>query len=181
MRLERHKTGIDVIISSKKNYFNIIFLTAWLGGWTVGGFFAWGKFFSGLSDSIDMSEAFIGFWLIGWLAGELMVSATLAWMLGGIEKISITSSQFTIRREIFGIGYAMCCQSQDITGISYTSESLVKNRRGISMPMFGADGNVSIRVKGKTFRFGAELDEFEAKELAEAFLASGYLPKATLV
>lgn len=72
----------------------MLFLPAWLAGWTVGGVTAYQQFMSATHG-----RAFLGFWLCGWLLGELFAAGTLLWLIFGKEtvKVSLVSLTHTYR------------------------------------------------------------------------------------
>ena len=63
-------TDLQIIIPTKRNWFIIIFVGAWLGGWFMGETFALGLLLSTLRG--HPADLFVLFWLIGWTAGGFM-------------------------------------------------------------------------------------------------------------
>src|SRR5262245_15152902 len=83
----------------RRNWLVLLFLIAWLGGWTVGGINA----FEQVAKPGD-HQAFMMFWLVGWAVGETWVLTIVLWQLAGLEELSIAQGNLVQRASIAGIG-----------------------------------------------------------------------------
>jgi len=72
-KIEKKFGGLNIIIPSKKNWFALLFGTAWMGGWFFGFISASGMLFSSGIDNIG-ANSFIAFWLLAWTVGGLAIS-----------------------------------------------------------------------------------------------------------
>src|SRR6201985_1450701 len=87
-------TDLQIIIPAKRNWFIILFLGAWLGGWFVGEVVAFrmeGGFFSGKG----IPNLFVLFWLIGWTVGGFFAFRISLWNLIGKEIITVGQGGLT--------------------------------------------------------------------------------------
>jgi len=84
---------VQISVPPVRHPFVMIFLTVWLGGWTVGGIAAFQQFIS--SNGSSDGRAFLGFWLCGWLVGELFALGSLLWMFFGQENLRATMTSLS--------------------------------------------------------------------------------------
>ena len=94
--------GFEVLIPAARHIFAMLFLPVWLAGWFFGEVHAIEQLASG--EEIKDSVLFLSFWLTGWTIGGAIAIGLLLWMLFGQERIALTSTALSIRREILGIG-----------------------------------------------------------------------------
>ena len=88
---------IEISIPSRKNWFVILFMTGWLGGWLMGEFFAITMVFSEI-ESMLFARVFIFFWLIAWTVGGYFVIKNYIWSLAGKEVIIAGHGELTIKK-----------------------------------------------------------------------------------
>jgi len=165
---QRAGMGYQVSIPGRPRVFVAIFLLAWLGGWTVGG---WSALQSVLQNwrSGDV-EWFPVFWLIGWLLGELSVLAALGYMAAGQEIITLEPGHLTVRLAILGIGRSRKYESTQI------------KRLRIAPPMSSrhqSSGTVAFDYGASTIRFARDVEEAEAGTIIAELMSTGLLPSAT--
>jgi hypothetical protein len=141
--------GVRTSIPSQRSW-GVLFLAAWLCGWSMAGVSA-GR------SLLRHFHLFLCFWLLGWAFGELRVSYAILYMLGGREVILANSETVIRRTEIFGLGLAK----------SY----LVPEMRNLRFqPAAGAGkGRTASRIAfdhgAKTVTFGTDIEEAEAADL----------------
>jgi hypothetical protein len=70
-KIDKTFNGLNISIPSKKNWFALLFGTAWLGGWFFGLKSASSPLFSGTGHS--GADGFLTFWLIAWTVGGLAI------------------------------------------------------------------------------------------------------------
>ena len=73
-KIEKTFNGLNIIIPSKKNWFILLFMTAWMGGWFFGFVSVSGILFS--ETDFGGANGFFIFWLIAWTVGGLMIAFT---------------------------------------------------------------------------------------------------------
>jgi len=92
--------GFTIEIPPKRNWFVIIFLTGWLGGWFVGELFALGVVTGSFGDGFQYAgSVFILFWLIAWTAGGFFAIRTWLWMIAGREIINFDNNELRIDKK----------------------------------------------------------------------------------
>ena len=157
----------------RRNWFVLLFLIAWLGGWTVAGLTT----FREVMRPGD-HQAFLSFWLVGWAVGELCVLAVVAWQLAGLEELSVVRGDLIHRVSIAGVG-----RSREFTGTEVrhlrTTQPLLSawlDGRSFSPPLFGSGyGAIAFDYGARTYRIGAGLDEAEAQQIVASL--SKQLPR----
>ncbi len=88
--------GELITIPPRRNWFVILFLGAWTGGWAFGGGMALLNLFK--PDMPLFARGFLMFWLLGWAAGLWFVGRTVYLQFAGSEVISVTRETLTVTR-----------------------------------------------------------------------------------
>jgi len=92
----------------------LIFLTAWLTGWTFGGALA-----AAQVPKADPGEAaFLLFWLCFWLVGECSAIGVIAWQLFGRELLEVTSAELVDRQKIGRFARARSYDASEVRDIT---------------------------------------------------------------
>lgn len=159
----RHE--IIITIPSKKNYFIILFMLFWLGGWLMGEIFTIGAFILGKTP-IE-AKIFSIFWLGGWTVGGTLMIITVLWFMFGKEIVNIDKKTVKIEKKViffkitkeYGVEYIKNLR------IGNTNNSFfVKNRS----QMIGLnEGNIHFDYGMKTIKFGLEIEEAESKYIID--------------
>jgi hypothetical protein len=157
------QTGSSVVVSApaRRNWLILIFILVWLGGWTVGGAQA-------IPQAIQPGEqqAFMAFWSIGWLLGELYAIAIVVWQLAGREELILSANSLVHRVAAGGLNRRREFSSANIKHLRATPQTtspLMDQGRWMP-PIFGAGhGSIAFDYGAKTYRVGAGLDEAEAR------------------
>ena len=92
---------LQIIIPSRKNWFNILFLAVWMGGWYMGESSVINELFSSDNNGFN---SFMLLWLVGWTIGGLFAITILLWSLFGQETIQIDQGVFSVSKGILDIG-----------------------------------------------------------------------------
>lgn len=155
---------LQIIIPSKKSFFLILFLTAWMGGWVMGENFAVRSLFHPKGES--QLDYFLWFWLIGWTIGGAFALLGLLWLVAGREILTISNSRLVLERRIFALGTKREYEISSVKSIRVNpNEGLYANRSAAGM--FGINsGSIAFDYGMKTVRFGA-VDEAEASHIIE--------------
>jgi len=166
---------MKIQIPSKKNWFIILFLSAWLVGWYFGESSVIKELIS--NDNIGVNS-FMLFWLAGWTIGGAFAFVVLLWTLIGRETISIDRSIIQIDKGILDFG---------IRSKRYELKSLKKLELnpGQNITTLFAQKNVGdfwgltggkLRFDYglKTIKFGIGIDEAEARYLIDEIKKKGY-------
>lgn len=90
----------SIEIPAKRNWFVVIFLTAWLCGWVMGELFAIAALTGFLGEPFENGGSFfLLFWLIGWTAGGFFAIRTWLWMIAGKEIIRFDDNELRITKK----------------------------------------------------------------------------------
>ncbi|MBT3424304.1 MAG: hypothetical protein HN431_15995 [Bacteroidetes bacterium] len=169
-KVESFGNTLKITIPSKKKWFIILFLGAWLGGW----FFGEKSAIEGITDSDNiLADGFLLFWLAGWTVGGSLAILAILWLLFGSEIILLERGIIKISKGLFNT--PLLSKSYEVNHI--------KNFRIISPVEPNADffgikrnmvdylgykgGILSFDYGMKTIKFGIAIDEAEAQYLVE--------------
>ncbi|MRW92097.1 hypothetical protein GJ699_19050 [Duganella sp. FT80W] len=167
--------GLRVVIPASRNWFIMLFLVAWLGGWTIGETNVAGQL---LNPGDKTPSGFLLFWLAGWTLGGLFAVGTVLWQLAGREILIANSLALTHRFEVFGVGVSRSYGASDIKHLRTTEYSPppTMNQRAMLPPFFGSGhGPIAFDYGARTIRIGSSLEEAEAKSLLNSLVA--HLPR----
>ena len=170
--------GYKIEIPAPRNWFVIIFLTVWLGGWSMGWIFAFSTLFLDFGGSSSGIDLFLLFWLTGWTVGGAFAIKTWVWMIFGKEIITIRSGQLTIERtgdllskkKQYDLQIAKSFEVNAQPAYSHFNKS---SHAGLMNP--SAMGTLQFDYGLKTIRFGIGIDEAEGKFLLDKFKSRGLI------
>jgi len=179
--------GIRAFVPAQRNWFVVLFMLAWLGGWVMGETSAISEIFHIpiplFGDSMKWKStagvsAFLVFWLAGWTLGGAWAIANIVWLLFGREIIGVAGSELTYRAEALGIGRTRAFATDQISRMSVAVTSPRSN--SIRVPsLFGQGaGLVWFEYGARTYRIGVSLDEAEARQLIQQL--KPWLPEAAI-
>jgi hypothetical protein len=153
------------VIPAARNWFILLFLLAWLGGWLMGEV----SVSKQLLNSADKTPAaFLSFWLVGWTIGGVLAAGAVLWQLAGREVLTLDSSSLLHRVEAFGIGRSRSFRTSEIKNLRSTDypSSPFMNQRTLFPPIVGTGyGPVAFDYGARTYRIAPSLDEAEARML----------------
>lgn len=159
--------SIEFQIPTKKNWFIIIFLTVWLGGWFMGETFALAQIFS--NDSPAFADAFLLIWLTGWTIGGLFAITILLWSVAGQETIRVDNGILEIGRHIFNLKWTKKYEIAELRHltINQTADNDIWGM-GYQRNLLGLKGGILKFDYGlKTLKFGGGIDEAEGRLIIE--------------
>jgi hypothetical protein len=167
--------GLRAVIPARRNWFVMLFLMAWLGGWFFGEVSVAGQL---LKPGDKTPSAFLAFWLAGWTLGGAFAASAVIWQLAGREVITINSATFVHRAEAFGLGWSRSYRTSDVKNFRSTEYALspFTNQRAWFPPVTGSGfGPVAFDYGARTIRMAPSLEEAEAKMLVREL--SSKLPR----
>ncbi len=173
--------NLVIEIPSKKNIFQLIFISFWLCGWVFGEYFAINQVVN--SETPIFGNLFLLFWLCGWTIGGVFAMLSLLWMLFGNEVVSVEYNKLTIGRLIGKLGIKKSYEIREIKNFDVDSTPLNldifgNERRGdISQVFKNNKGKLKFDYGMKTIRFINEVDESEAKFIFEKLKISSKFTK----
>jgi hypothetical protein len=168
-RIFRSGNTLEINIPTKKNWFIIIFMSAWLCGWLMGEIFAITALLA--DDTPAEGSAFLTFWLVGWTIGGFFALSVLLWSLTGLEIVKVENGILEVGRQIFSLKKTKKYQISEIKHL--TTNPAVDNDiwgMGYQRNLFGLKGGALKFDYGlKTLKFSGGIDEAEGRIIIEAF------------
>ena len=168
-KLIKNGHTIEIQIPTKKNWFLIIFLSVWMGGWFMGETFAITQLFN--DETPLFANTFLLFWLTGWTVGGIFAVTILLWSVAGREIIRVENGIIEIGRQIFDFKRSKMYHINEIKhfSINPTFDNDIWGL-GYQRNLFGLKGGVLKFDYGmKTLKFGGGIDEAEGRLLIDAF------------
>ena len=159
-KIEKTFDGLNIIVPSKKNWFILLFSTAWLGGWLFGFLMVSGTLLSG--TDLEGADSFLVFWLIAWTVGGLAIVFLLLWGYFGQEKFLIGRNEVFFEKTVFNVGKK---NRLDISEIKNFRMEAVSNNwfGGNNWAFWGIGaGKIKFDYGLKTYSFGLGIDDAEA-------------------
>ncbi|WP_018342699.1 hypothetical protein [Cytophaga aurantiaca] len=162
-KIEKTIDGIRISIPSKKNWFALIFGTAWLGGWYAGFTSAYPTVMYGFEQG-EMN-GFMTFWLIGWTIGGVGIISVLSWGYFGKEKFNLRKGEVLFEESIFGIGRKRRLQATAVKNIrtELNNDSWFGSNRWAFWGL--GPGKIKFDYGLKTFSFALGVDDAEANHI----------------
>lgn len=176
-RVEHSGTDLIITIPSRKNWFVILFLTAWMGGWAMGELFALGGLFTSDEGFIDL---FLLFWLAGWTLGGIFAGGVLLWSLFGKEKITTSKGTLILSR---GLGPFTFINKNfhfhEIQNLEINDREspgiLIRGKKSTSSFWNITGGTLRFDYGMKTIKFASGIDLAEARHILDLFTQLGYI------
>ncbi|MEO8306956.1 MAG: hypothetical protein ABI616_02825 [Pseudomonadota bacterium] len=160
--------SITATIPSRKHWFLILFLGAWLCGWFVGEIMVPLTFFDERSGA--PVRLFSITWLAAWTIGGVAAIYTFAWSLAGREIVTLDQSCLSIKKELFRIGRLKEYALEHVTNLRAAPAPYNPRDPRSALQFWGVGGGLAAFDYGSaTVRFGAALEEGEAGALVTTF------------
>jgi hypothetical protein len=158
-------TDLQIIIPTKRNWFIILFIGAWLGGWFFGEVFAIGAV-TGLWGG-NPAGLFILFWLIAWTVGGFFALRTFLWNLKGKEIITVGQGRLSIDKKGALLFKSKVYDLNEVRNIRVLDDNFgyggfFGGRRN-DFGAFNLGGTIRFDYGLQTVKFAGGLDEAEAK------------------
>jgi len=169
--VEKSDNLVRVTLPSKKNVFYFLFVGFW--------FYLWGYLFYGLSSirieankTVETGSFFfyisicLSFFFLALLAMGIFGVSRVGWLLAGKEVIETTPQTLTITRQIYRWKKSKEYSAEKIRGLRTNTQSLsmfLPERR--VKRFLGGGGMIAFDYEAKTFTFGLNINETEAKQI----------------
>ena len=173
--------SLEIIIPSRKQWFQVAYLGFWLVGWSFGEIIVGGMLLSGLvglllGDSAMLAgdgdaassgvSLFMLAWFCAWTIGGAFAWYGFLWQLAGKEIVRVSPRSILIGRQIFGIKrireyLAEYIKALRISPPEYSPFSWSKSSRAWGL----SGGLLAFDYGANTVRFGSGVDEAEAKQI----------------
>ncbi|CUS36940.1 conserved hypothetical protein [Candidatus Nitrospira nitrosa] len=171
--------GLRIVMPCRRSWFVICFLTFWLWGWVVAEVMVANQLMMG--DGPPEGELFMLAWLGVWTVGGVVAIYAWLWQLMGKEILTVRGQTFNIRRDIGGFGFDREYNLVQVRDLRIGSVGPSRLDLSSSFQLWGVGGGViSFDYGGRTARFGASLDEAEAKLVVTAIKQRFHLPDSSL-
>jgi hypothetical protein len=160
--------GLRIVMPGRRSWFVIGFLGFWICGWGVAEVLVPLQVFQG--DAPPEGESFMLAWFVVWTLGGLLAIYAWLWQVIGKEIITVQEQTVTTRRDIGGFGFNKVYDLPQMHNLRVWSVDINPLDFSSSLQLWGIGGGViAFEYGGKTYRFGAGLDEAEAKQVVTAF------------
>lgn len=171
--------GLEIVIPVRRHFFPLLFLGVWLVGWLMGETTAIRQIFS---DRPGGPAAFLLLWLILWTAGGGVAAYLWLWMLVGKERILMGASALHMKHDVLGLGRVRTYELLKIRNLRVAPPPAAPRGTGVMVGLPGvAGGLIAFEHAGKTVRFGASIDEIEARTIVERMRQRHSFPEAPVV
>lgn len=170
--------GFRIVIPCRRSLFVIAFLALWICGWGVAEVMVAKQFLGG--DAPPEGEAFMLVWLGVWTLGGGVAIYAWLWQLMGKEIVTVRGQTFTVRRDIGGFGLSKEYDLVQMRDLRIGPIGMNPVNVSSSLQLWGVGGGVIVFEHGaRTARFGAGLDEAEAKQVVAAITKRFRIPIGT--
>jgi hypothetical protein len=166
--------GLEIIIPSKKSWLVTIFLFGWLGGWSMGEYFALSELIKPI-EKLDPGRLFIAFWLVAWTVGGFFAFSVFIWNLIGKEVILFTSNQIEVKKigtlfyrpKIFSLA-----EAKHFRAVDMHYDSTERGRRNNQGP-FDSTGTIHFDYGLQTVQIASGIGVAEAEMIFEKLTQRG--------
>lgn len=115
-------------------------------------------------------------WTLFWFTAGFFTLFDVVWQCAGKELLEASPYSLNIRRQIFGLGWTRAFVAADVHDLRVSPQPLPRYGRGyhVQTPWRWL-GPLAFDYGAKTYRFGAGIDEAEAKHIVK--LIQSHFPK----
>lgn len=148
-------SGLRLTIPCKKDWFRILFFSAWMVGWYLGESNVIPRVTRALrSGEIPVFELA---WLVMWTLFGLYFSSWIIWRLLGNEVLTVANGTLALRKQIAGIGRSREFDASQIVALRFRPEyGAGKGHR---------ESRIEFDYGAKTYNFAVGIEPAEASQL----------------
>lgn len=158
---------LRMVIPNRRSWFVIGVLAFWVCAWGVGEVMGSATLFKG--EVPPGEEGLMLAWLGVWTVSGLAALVALQWQVMGKEIVTVQGQTLKTQREGGGIGFRKEYDLQQMANLRVEQPRFSPFDVSASFQLWGIGGGViAFESAGKTSRFGAGLDEAEAKQVVES-------------
>jgi hypothetical protein len=169
--------GLRIVMPCRRSWFVILFLGFWICGWAVGEVTVSRQFLQG--DAPPDGEVFMLTWLGVWTIGGLFAIYAWLWQMVGKEILTVHGQKFRTRRDIAGVGFDKDYDLVQMRDLRMQLSGFSPIDLSSSLQLWGVGGGViAFDYGARTYRFGAGLDEAEAKQVVTAIKQRYRIPES---
>ncbi|TKG95218.1 hypothetical protein EYV94_10935 [Puteibacter caeruleilacunae] len=165
--------GLTIEIPFRRSWSDIIFMTAWLGGWLIGELMALSFILDllGNNDESNLTSGFVVFFFIGWTVAGIWMIKNWLWYVAGKEVISFENNELRVARKaslftspkVFDLREVKNFQL-NITGDSVNSLEVSSDKDFASS---GSRGMLKFEYRLGTIKIADGIDEPEGRFILE--------------
>ena len=158
---------LRLVIPNRRSWFVIGMLAFWVCAWGVGEVMGSTTMYKG--DVPPGEEGLMLAWLGVWTVSGLAALVALQWQVMGKEIVTVQGQTLKTQREGGGIGFRKEYDMQQMVNLRVEPPRFSPFDVSASLQLWGIGGGViAFESGGKILRFGAGLDETEAKQVVDA-------------
>ena len=158
--------GFRLTVLKRRALFPMLFLPVWLVGWAFGEVTVLRQLLSGSYSGAP--DLFMLVWVTGWTLGGGWALATVAWLVAGRERVRVEQGTLTLEQVVGGVGRRRSYELRQVTGLRTLPQTSQELMVGNMTPFgFGRTGGLAFDYGTSTVRWGAGLDEAEARVIVE--------------
>ena len=178
--VEKTDSFIRVTLPSKRSIVNILWFSLWLFGW---GYMLYGILYvvEMMSQAFQLAKnttpeiqagsglmvvgAFFLIFLLALLAMGGVVIYAFFWLIAGKEVVETNSKVLKVSRQIFAWKRTREYVTSDVKDLRVTTKQSGFGSGRSLQKLLGLNGMIAFDYGAKTFRFGLEIEEAEAKQI----------------
>lgn len=158
---------LRIIIPGRRSWFVICVLGFWICCWAVAEVMVASQFLNG--DAPPEGELFMLAWFGVWTVSGILAIYAWLWQVFGKEIVTVRGQMFKTRRDIGGFGFEKEYDLLQMRNLRVEPVGFNPLDFSSSLQLWGIGGGVIAFDHGpRTYRFGAGLDEVEAKQAVTA-------------
>jgi hypothetical protein len=158
--------GFRLTVPRRRALFPMLFLPVWLVGWAFGEATVLRQLLS--PSQPGGPDLFMLLWLTGWTLGGGWVLAIVTWLVAGRERVRVEQGTLTLEHAIGFVGRRRSYDLRQVSGLRTLPQTSQELMAGNMMPFgFGRAGALAFDYGTSTVRWGAGLDEAEARVIVE--------------
>jgi hypothetical protein len=171
----RHtQDGLEISIPAKRNFALVLFLGAWIVGWSFGEIFVTRELLIGHDAA---PKAFMGAWLVMWTIGGACAIYTWLWTLKGREIILLRPDALVIKRDLLGFGWPKEYDIQHAKNFRVAPMSMNPIDFASALNFWGVGGGpIAFDYGAGTVRMGSGLDEAESRSVVTQLTSEHQFP-----
>lgn len=164
-RPPRHRVVVDgagevIVLTARRNWFALPFLSVWLTMWTFGGITA-------IGEVMREFQWFLCIWLVGWAAGWTFAAATILWQLVGREVIAVRAGDLSLQLRAGPFARTRVYRGGEVRNLRAPAQSFVEKSQAGFAPFINRMGAVQFDHGARTIGFAGGVDEAEAAMLRD--------------
>lgn len=165
--------ALRVVIPARRQWFALAFLTIWLCFWAAAEIGVGGMMIAGLlrrnSGNLPgdlLPGGFMLVWLTAWTVGGGFALFSWLWQVFGKEIVTLDGFRLGLRSDLLGLHRTRLYDWQTVSDLRVSPAPYDPWRRGGGRQTWGlGGGTIAFDYGARTYRFGAGVDEAEAKQI----------------